>query len=405
MGRYLLLFAFLSACAQEAPPPVQQPAGLTLTTFHNNEDSIPVLDLIRGARSTLDIEIYMMWDRDVFAALHEALDRGVRVRVVIDGEASSNSCQLFEAVKPDDRRDCQEVKALIERIRASGEFVRFNKESLCNGRFCHQHGKMLIADGQTALVSTGNFNSTNLCNIARRPSRCNRDYFVITRDPTLLRALNRIFAKDLAGEAYELEEILNEAGSDLTVSPYSLQPLVEFVNSARNSIYVQNQYLKDPNLNQALVNAARRGVRVEVTTSSTCFFGRPNGREEQQVREIYGAFDEAGISSRMFTQAIPVGGLSGYLHAKGMVVDLERAWVGSVNGSTTALNSNREFGLFFTAASEVLKLSSIMADDHLHEGGQSWEESLRCAKDGGHRNSSPGPGPSDFFRLPFSRHL
>jgi phosphatidylserine/phosphatidylglycerophosphate/cardiolipin synthase-like enzyme len=392
---FLLLALTLISCGKEksqSVEPVRQEDQRTelfanpADGFYNNENEAPHFELVRQARRTVDIEVYQMFDSDFFAELHAALDRGVRVRLVLDLESSSSSCKLFDPKAPTDKADCLAYKDLIAKIRAKGgAFVRFNKEAYCPiqaGKYCYEHGKMILVDERVALLSTGNFNPTNLCNKRLNPSRCNRDYSVITRDVKVLSALNAVFANDLKGEPYDLEAILTaEVREKLTVSPLSLKPLQEFIDSAKHSVYVQNQYLSQRDLNATLMAAAKRGIDVQLMTASECSFGPPDEAEKKRITEIYSAFDASGAKSRMFTRSIPIGGKQGYMHAKAIVVDAERAWVGSVNGSETALNINREFGLFFQEPQEVVELTKIMLSDFNHRGAETWEESLRCAKD------------------------
>ena len=197
-----------------------------------------------------------------------------------------------------------------------------------------------------------------------------------------MRTLSAVFEGDLTRKAYNLSSILSSPASRaLTVSPYSLAPLVQFIQSARSSIRIENQYLHEDHVNQALIEAAKRHVKVEILVSSACAFQTPTPKEQDQVRQIYAAFDAAGIKSRMFTSALRIKGVSGYLHAKAIVVDDAKAWVGSVNGSVTALTNNREFGLFFADRVSVTGLSRRFDQDFSSAGTESWEESLHCLKD------------------------
>lgn len=392
----LLLPLLLAACGKEksqsveqirTPDPVIEKFSTPADGFYNNELGSPAFELLAQARKSIDIEIYQMWDPDFQAAIHAALDRGVKVRVVIDTETLGSNCKILEDPQQTEKEDCKALKALKSKIvQKGGAFVRFKKEELCGkqGVFCFQHGKLIIADSSVALVSSGNFNPTNLCNKRQNPSRCNRDFSMITRDSDVIPALNTIFENDLKAVRYDLNPILTPTvAAKLTVSPLSMPPLVRFIESAKREILVQNQYLKDRELNAALIAAAKRGVQVKVTVASACAFAPPDDKSKKEITDIYSEFDAAGISSRMFTKSIPVGGKPGYLHSKAIVVDGEHAWVGSVNGSTTAISVNREFGLFFHEAQEVGELHKIMIEDHHHRGAETWEESLRCAKDNG----------------------
>ena len=138
-------------------------------------------------------------------------------------------------------------------------------------------------------------------------------------------------------------------------------------------------------MNDELMAASKRGVKVFIVVSSACSFGKPDPTSDANAislwQNTFKAFDSAGIKSRIFTKQIPINGHSGYLHAKAIVVDGAQAWVGSVNGSTQALTLNREYGIFLTDPKEVAKLTSFIVYDFNHPNTESWQESLLCKKD------------------------
>lgn len=363
--------------------------------FFDQSVSHPLMDLIGSTRSSLDIEIYEMTDPDVRSALRAALARGVRMRIVHEPAPLGGTCPLFAAPSPRDSADCPDQRSLVSEVKAAGgQFVPFATSALCGqiGSRCFEHGKLVISDRSQVLVSTGNFDSTNLCNIARSPARCNRDYSVVTRDGEVVSTLQHVFDQDVLGTAYDLRSMITPSvETKLTVSPFSLEPLVAFIKSARQSIRVQNQYLKEPTINSALAEAARAGVRVTVMTESACAFGTPKPSAVTAWTRVYSDFDSAGIKSRIFNSSIRIDGIPGYLHAKAIVVDSTRAWVGSVNGSTTAASNNREFGLFFEDAGSVHSLVALMDQDFSDSRAESWQQSLTCTKDV--RSSSSAAGP------------
>jgi phosphatidylserine/phosphatidylglycerophosphate/cardiolipin synthase-like enzyme len=201
----------------------------------------------------------------------------------------------------------------------------------------------------------------------------------VTTDKDVLRTVQRVFDNDLAGKRYAIEPIVTGAiQKKLTVSPYSFVPIEELIRSAKTRLQIENQYLKHPRINRAIQEAAQRGVRVEIGLANLCEFGMPDEVATKQAIDLFTAFDRAGASVRMFTPSITVKGKPGYLHAKAIVADEARAWVGSVNGSISAVDRNREFGLFMTDAKNVMKLSSILESDF--EMSQEWKENLKCQK-------------------------
>lgn len=362
-----------------------------LDGFHHNAEDNPVFKALALAEESIDIEIYEMADLDIRAALRNAINRKppIRVRVVKDPNPVGGSCRYFEPPAYKDTEDCKDQKNLVAEIRASpeGEFVPFNKKELCKGLTkagktpnCFQHGKLVLIDGRHALLSTGNLNSSNLCNLRRDPAVCNRDFFYVTSDPDTVGTLKEIFENDLTGRWYDLGPYMTESIAEkLTISGYSLDNLMSFIGRAQKSIRIENQYLKEKTVIELLKEKAIEGVKVQAMVSSLCSFGRP--RNAKASRALFEGFDEAGVKVRMFTSSMKVGGKPGYLHAKAIVVDDTEAWVGSINVSDTAMKSNREFGIFFNKPADVLRLKKILDADYADPMSETWEESLRCAKD------------------------
>lgn len=400
----LCLLVLLLPCGAAAAPsaarfkPAAQnpPDGgwAALEGFRDNTADQPVFKALALAEKSIDIEIYEMSDPDVRDALRAALARKpepVRVRVIKDPDPLGESCRYFEPAAPSDSAGCRDQKELVAEVRASpgGAFLPFNKAELCGGhtkkggaKKCFEHGKLLIVDGRHALLSTGNFNSTNLCNLRRSPRVCNRDFSYITSDTDVVKTAGAVFEGDLRGTHYDLAALLTPAVSaKLTVSPYSLEPLLAFINSAKKTIRIENQYLKEKAIDEALEAKAAAGVKVQVMVSSLCSFGKPKSSAASE--RLFGGFEQAGVEPRLFTSSMKVGGRPGYLHAKAIVVDDERAWVGSVNGSSTATSANREFGVFFDRAEDVRRLDAILETDFSSPQSETWRESMQCLKDNG----------------------
>jgi phosphatidylserine/phosphatidylglycerophosphate/cardiolipin synthase-like enzyme len=362
--------------------------------FYENASFAPVVDFILTARSSLDIEIYEIQDTRVQAAVLKVMDLGVKVRVIQESESVGSKCPVFSVIYAGDTVSCKVQKEFIQKVRAKGGFyIPFAHNEFCGpGKYrCLEHGKMVIVDRQKALISTGNFNPTNLCDPEGVPqggmlSRCNRDYTMLTIDTDILKTLTAVFDADFNSKSYDLLNILNQPfAKRVTVSPYSLNPITQFIRSAKKTILIENQYLKNAEVNAALIAAAKSGVNVFVVVNSICTFSKPDPVKDQDAitlwKNTFKSFDSVGIRSRMFTKQIRIRGYSAYLHSKAIVVDGNRAWVGSVNGSDMALSRNREFGIFFDDVNEVLKLSQFIAADFNDPNAESWQESLDCKKD------------------------
>lgn len=387
-----------------------------------NSETPTVAEVIGLARQSIDIEIYEMADPGVRAALRQALARSspVRLRVIKEPQPIGETCDPFmqgglkkapkankKSNKNSAQEDCLDQQSLTQEIiKKGGSFVPFNKDQLCGqkqkqGR-CYQHGKIIIIDkNRFALISTGNFNASNLCNIVYDPKNCNRDYTYITRDPEVLTALNEIFENDLKGQRYDLKALLikNKVYGKLTVSPFSFDPLKDFILSAQSSIQIQNQYINpDSGLADILIQKAKEWRLsekpnttqrvIEVLLTDVCFYGKVSEKKAYQLHLMFSAMEAAGIQIRMFTKDHKIKGRPGYLHAKTLIIDKQKAWLGSVNGSATSLNQNREFGIFFSHQSRVEQLGLFLDSDFQEASNETWRDSLLCHNVGYQSDSS-----------------
>ena len=405
--------------------------------YENQADGSPILRLIASANQSIDIEIYTMKDPNVIQALKTAItDKHVTVRIIQTPEPVSDPCPVFGSDTEKTSADCKNLRSFVDFVKQNGgQYVPFST-SLCGSgsgpvqvqdsseaeetndisensakpKSCFQHGKILIVDGNTnndtrvAMISTGNFDPSNLCDTSASPSVCNRDFTVTTTDTKIISTLEEIFSRDLAAETYNLQALLDETavnGKDrLTASPHSLNPIVDFINSAQTSLQIENQYLEDSAMNDAIIAAGKRGVKVYVMVASASSFGRLSPTSDaskiKRWTDTFQAFDQANISSKIFDAGIRVGPKPGYLHAKVILVDGQHAWVGSVNGSAESLNENREFGIFSDDQTFVKHLSAVLYSDFTNPNAESWQDSLNCTKDacGGHSENSDDETPT-----------
>ena len=358
---------------------VQAQAASASNQLFENSIHSPLIDLIQGAKQSIDVEIYTMNDDQVRNELQNALERGVKLRIVQEPAPVGVSCRIFGSPASKDNALCTAERDFKDYVVSNGgEYVPFNK-GLCGtpNSNCFEHGKIVIVDGSQIMLSTGNFDPTSICDAAANPANCNRDYSVVTDQFTVVQQLSTIFENDLKGVASDLTNL----DPSINVSPNSMTPILNFIKSAQKTLILENQYLQDTTMNQALVDAAKRGVAIKVMVASACSYGTPSKSDSSKWQKNYSTFETAGIESRAFTGTQTINGFKGYLHAKAMVADGVRAWVGSVNGSTTAISDNREFGLFFNDADLVAQLNDYLTSDFNDPNSETWQESLTCAKD------------------------
>lgn len=383
-----LTFLSLSACVQKKAPETSDTLGAVGKKVTDNiEDGVydnsyetPVYALIGQAQYTLNIEIYEMKDPDVILALGDAVKRGVDVRIVMESQPVG-VCNLFND-SPSTSDSCTEQRDRVAKIKATGaKVVPFNRALCGDGSAnCWQHGKLILADKRVAMVSTGNFNPSSFCNVSNGAETCNRDFSVVTRDATVIKGFQDIFDKDFAGQPYDLNAVLTPpVRQKVTVSPVSLPAILQLLKDAKSSISIEAQYLKDPAFNQEVVAAAKRGVRVDALIASGCSFStyKKEGAAEQFIAD-YQPLVDAGVQLKFFTKANKIGGKPAYMHAKVIMVDNKRAWIGSMNGSEKSSTANREFGLILDRADFIGKVQDILQKDFASASNETLAQNAVC---------------------------
>jgi phosphatidylserine/phosphatidylglycerophosphate/cardiolipin synthase-like enzyme len=269
----------------------------------------PLLDLIRGAQSTVDVLIYE-FDRSSFInALIQAKQRGVRVRVLID---------------PDLQDNVATKNALV----SGGVEVRDGP-----GSFDYYHSKVIIVDGRLAVIMSANLVWAHF--------EITRNYAVIDRELEDLVDLQRIFDADWQGGLPDL------ACTRLVVSPVNARTrLLGLINSAEQRLYLATMSLRDEDVIYAVKQRAAAGLDVRILLPDPIWI--PESVEMGQ--DVAGP----GVQVKQFKRYD--------LHAK-LVLTEKAAFVGSENLTWTSLNKNREVGIFVTEEASRAEIEAQFSAD------------------------------------------
>lgn len=252
--------------------------------------------LLASAEVSIDVMVYLLSSEEITEELAAAQQRGVRVRVLLEenpvggGAGNSNSRQ---------------------RLAAAGVAVRWTDPTY---RFTH--AKLILLDGARAVIMTANLTPSSL--------RTNREFAVIVEGPATVEALGTLFQSDWDRAP------LPDVDLPLVVSPENARSaLHNLIAGARQSLELYVLSLEDDAIAAALAAAAERGVRVRMITNP------PRGGDSYA--------DERALLRAQ-------GGIVGFLdypdvHAKVVIADGQRAFVGSQNLTATSLDRNREVGI------------------------------------------------------------
>jgi cardiolipin synthase len=134
------------------------------------------------------------------------------------------------------------------------------------------------------------------------------------------------------------------------VSPVnSRNDFMALINSARHTLLIEAEEMQDSSVEQALVNAAKHGVRVEVILPA------PSGSSGDSNSQGIDVIKSGGVQAREDTRL--------YMHAKIIVVDGRKAFVGSENISKQSLDQNRELGLIVSDSGVLNTLQQTFQQD------------------------------------------
>jgi phosphatidylserine/phosphatidylglycerophosphate/cardiolipin synthase-like enzyme len=245
----------------------------------------PVVRAIQRARRTVDIAIFRTDREEIEKALGAAVQRGVKVRVLV---AHTN------------RGGENRLRKLEQRLLEAGATV-----SRTGDDFSRYHGKFLVADDTLHLFG---FNFTRI------DTNKTRSFGVSTRDASAVREARALFDADSSRQPFVPKR------THLVVSPENArETLTAFIKGARRQLLIYDVNIQDRVFMKLLQQQAAAGVEVRV-------IGKCKGCKGVDVR--------------------PLRSLR--LHVRAMVRDGSRAFVGSQSLRRPELDQRREVGVLIT---------------------------------------------------------
>lgn len=266
-----------------------------------------MIGALESAKQSIDLVVYLLSDDRVVAALRRAKERGVAVRVLLEEHPYGGSAGN---------------RASFSKLDRLGIPTRYTP-----ARFRFTHQKTFVLDRRQAVITTANF--------TRSAFSKNREYGYLDGDAAEIREIEAMFEADWADRPF-----LPRAPR-LVVSPSNARAkLLELIRSATSTLEIQDETCSDPEILQAIAERQHAGVQVTVQVA-----------EARDLRTL----TSAGIPARRMVRH--------YLHAKTIVVDRTRAYLGSENLTTNSLDHNRELGILLAEPAVVGTLAATVAAD------------------------------------------
>jgi phosphatidylserine/phosphatidylglycerophosphate/cardiolipin synthase-like enzyme len=260
----------------------------------------PVVRAIHAARKRVDIAIFRIDREDIEKVLAAAVQRGVKVRVLVahTNHGGESRLRKFEQ---------RMLEAGVMVSRTGDDFVRY-------------HGKFMVADDKLYIFG---FNFTKADTVK------SRSFGISTRDKKAVNEALALFEADSTRQPFVPKR------SHLVVSPENArETLTTFVKGAKQQLLIYDVNLQDRAFIKLLKQQAAAGVDVRV-------LGKFKGSDPVAVRTLSDL----------------------RLHVRAIVRDGIYAFVGSQSLRRLELDHRREVGVLITNRSVAKKIREIFERD------------------------------------------
>lgn len=268
----------------------------------------PIVDAIDSATTSIKMTIFRMNDPIVREAMTYAVSRGVKVQAL---------------VAPASKGWTKKNKKLSEELSKVGIEVRVPRAR--KEKIKRYHYKIMTIDNELSLILTFNPTQKNL--------HYARDFGLLIRDREIATELSRLFDSDWLGETYKPSPL------PLVISPHnSREKMLELLGSAERTIRILDAKVQDQQAIGLLLRKASIGCNIKIIGEDTSY--------DEVVPNFH------------------VRKLARYkLHAKCIVVDGTRFFIGSQNLRPVSLDRRREVGLIVEDDAMARKIERVFDED------------------------------------------
>jgi len=322
-----------------------------VTTFAVPDAPGPAIRAVDSATRRIHVGAYTLASGELADALERAHNRGVDVRIVLEGGPVGGVEEASGRV--------------LTNLNDSGIPVTVIDGPFSRYRF--HHPKYAVIDDEV-LVASENWGPSGL------GGRGHRGWAAIVESPTLATDLEAIFRADtrwrdgVAWPAYRQRTEFQNGSADggesyparfpartvtadraeLVAAPDNAEGrVIELLQSAETSIDIQVVYAdRDHPFIREAVAAARRGVRVRVLLGGAWYTREANAKLARKLNER-AAREGLTLEAKL---AEPRSRYSS-VHVKGLIVDREHVLVGSMNWNNVSVRENREVALLLSGDS------------------------------------------------------
>lgn len=289
---------------------------LTQLITEPDDSDTPILQQIHSANHHIDMAMYLITNRHIMRALASAHRRGVRVRLLLEPH-------------PYQVNNIKKTKMILRAYQLPFHFQQVSRHAWL-------HEKAMAIDNQSLIIMT--FNQTF------NAYHHNRDLAIIDHNPEDIHQFETVFLHDWHHHTRSFSSPTNHTVSNLlwSPSPDTIQTLLAAIHQSKHDIFIETETFNDRRIRHALRQRAAQGVQIRILMP--CCHNAP-------------APNQAHWETHCLNTPQIIA------HAKFMLFDQQRAFVGSQNFSYNALHHNRELGIMVNTPQLVQKISAIAQKD------------------------------------------
>ena len=280
----------------------------------------PILEAIHRAETSLRVKMFVFSHPELIQAVIDAHKRGVKVRVMLNPERRDG-----------EKENGETRKTLTE---AGVEVIDSNPE------FDVTHEKSMVIDDKTAFVQSLNWEVRNLTET--------RDYAIVT------------------SHKHEVDEVMECFDADWDRKKFSSgdhshliwcvgngrQRIGQLIDSAKHTLWLQNERYQDPTIIEHLIRAHARGVKIYI-------MARPPHKlkKEKLIEGVSGlrCLMDLGVKINKLHKV--------KLHGKLLLADDKRAIIGSINLAPGSFDSRRELAIEVDDPHIIKRIAQILQHD------------------------------------------
>jgi cardiolipin synthase len=274
----------------------------------------PLIDAIKSAEHEILVKMYLLSDKEIIKALIDAREHGVKVMVILEKNPFGGS-----GLNPKTKKELDN----------NGVMTQWSNPS-----FALTHEKTIIIDANKAFILTQNLTTSSFSK--------NRDYNILDTNPIDVAEIRNIFIADWKRKSFS-----PPPNTNIIKSPdNSRAAITTLLNNATQTIDIEIEVIADAKLVKLLSKKAK---------STTVRLIAPEISQLEANEPALTKLSLAGVQVKTIS--------SPYMHAKMIITDDRKAYIGSINFSTQSMDKNREIGIIITQEDIIQTLSTTFQKD------------------------------------------